>query len=224
MVELVIKLQDFLRIVGEVFPKQPGIDKGEKQYEDCIKHREIWDNLSNIKAAQVRDVIVNFLNQWQCRLSYDCVPHLTTSLQRAERLLKPLRRLDIEHVDLFKPIKIEEKETRTISLIENLFEDVQKVKARRRTVGSTATSKILHMAVPNLFVMCDERIRKEYGCEANSAGYANFMLRMNFLAGDLISQVKGDKLRILSCSRWKNRTLPRLLDNYNYTKYTLEKE
>jgi hypothetical protein len=224
LVELLIKLEEFLRIVGEVFPNQPGIDKGEKQYEDCITHREMWDNLSNIKPAQVKDVVVNFLNQWQCRLPYDCVPYLTTTLQRAERLLQPLRGFGIEYVDLFKPVKVEEKEIRVISLVENLFATIQKVRAGRRTVGFTATSKILHMAVPNLFVMCDERIRKKYGCEGNSAGYANFMFWMSFFARDLISQAKEDKQRILGCSKWKNRTLPRLLDNYNYTKYTLKKE
>ena len=224
MVELAVNLEEFLRIVGEVFPNQPGIDKGEKQYEDCITHREMWDNLSIIKPAQVKDVVVNFLNQWQCRLPYGCVPYLTTELQRTERLLQPLRGLDIEHIDLFEPIKIEEKEIRTISLVQNLFTVIQKVRAGRRTVGFTATSKILHMAVPNLFVMCDERIRKEYGCEGNSAGYANFMFWMNSFARNLISQAEGNKQRILGCSKWKNRTLSRLLDNYNYTKYTLKKE
>jgi len=42
---------------------------------------------------------------------------------------------------------------------------------------------------------------KEYGCEGNSAGYANFMIWMNFFARDLISQVEGNKQRILSCSK-----------------------
>lgn len=176
-----MKLKDFLRVIGEVFPKQ-GVDKGEKQYEDCLRHREIWDNLDNVKTIHVRDVMVPFLNKWQCRLSYKCVPALTTALQRTERWLQPLRGLNIEDIGLLEPIEIKNEEIRTFSLIEKVSETIQKVRAGRRTVAFTATSKILHMAVPNLFVMCDEKIRKAYGCEGNSAGYANFMLRMNLFA------------------------------------------
>ena len=217
-----MKLEEFLRVIREVFPNQ-GVDKGEEQYEKCLSHREIWDNLKNVNSDQVKDIVVSFLNKWRCRLPYECVPGLTVALQEAEPWLQPLRGSNIEDVDLLKPIKIKGEEIRILTLIENVFNTIQKVRAGRRTVAFTATSKILHMTIPNLFVMCDEKIRKAYGCEGNSAGYANFMLRMNLFARDLISQAHGSKQRILSCSKWKGRTLTRLLDNYNYTKHTLEK-
>jgi len=222
LVKPIVKLEDFLRVVREVFPNQ-GVDKGEEQYEECLSHREIWDNFDNVKTIYARDVMVPFLNKWQCRLSYECVPALTTALQKTELWLQPLRGLNIEDIDLLEPIEIKNEEIRTLSLIEKVSETIQKVGAGRRTVAFTATSKILHMSIPNLFVMCDEKIRKAYGCEGNSAGYANFMIRMNLFARDLISQAHGNKQRILSCSKWKGRTLTRLLDNYNYTKHTLEK-
>ena len=62
-----------------------------------------------------------------------------------------------------------------------------------------------------------------YGCEGNAAGYGNFMLRMNLLARDFLAQAKGNEKIILRCSRLKGRTLARLLDVFNYTKFALKK-
>ncbi|MEM3389785.1 MAG: hypothetical protein QW491_10305 [Thermoproteota archaeon] len=209
--------------MGEVFPKQKGIKEGEEQYEECLSYREIWDDLSNINEDDVRTIVIPFLNKWKCRLPYECAPKLTVALQEVEPLLKPLRRYDIGRVNLLMPIGIEDGTLRKLVLIEKVFNRIYSVKAGRRTVGFTAISKILHMAVPRFFVMSDEKIREAYGCGDNEKGYANFMFRMNLLASDLISQANGEKEKILNCSKWKGRTLARLLDNFNYTVFTLRK-
>lgn len=218
----IVGLSEFLRIVGEVFPKQDVAD-GEAQYEECLKQREIWDDLGNINQRHVEQILIPFLNKWKCRLPYQCAQRLTSVMQETEQWLPNLRGLHIEDVDFLAPIKVGSEAMRVFALVEKIFAPIQLVKAGRRTVGFTATSKILHMAIPELFVMCDKRIREKYGCEGNAAGYANFMLRMNLLASDLISQAHGNKQSILDCSQWKGRTLARLLDNYNYTTYTLRK-
>jgi len=219
---LKVKLGKFLRVVGEVFPNQ-NVEEGERQYDECLRHREIWDNLSNIDEDSVRKIVIVFLNKWKCRLPYECASQLVEALRKAEPLLKTMRDFSIESADLLASINAEGKTLRVLWLIEKAFDIIQQVKAPRRTVGSTATSKILHMAIPKFFVMCDEKIRKAYGCEGNAAGYGNFMLRMSIVARDLLAQAKGNKEIILSCSKWKGRTLARLLDNYNYTKFTLKK-
>lgn len=218
-----VELEYFLRIVGKVFPEQEGIKEGEEQYDKCLRHREIWDDLSSINENDLRTIVIPFLNKWKCRLPYECAPKLTEALQRVEQLLQPLRGCDIESVDLLAPIDMKDGTLRTLTLIEKAFNRIYTVKAGRRTVGFTAASKILHMAVPRFFVMGDEKIREAYGCGDNEKGYANFMFRMNLLARDLISQANGDKERILNCSKWKRRTLARLLDNFNYTVFTLGK-
>jgi hypothetical protein len=217
-----VKLSEFLRVVGEVFPDQ-NVEEGERQYDDCLGHREIWDNLSNMDENNVRTIVIPFLNKWKCRLPYECASELAVALRKIEPLLKPLRGFNIESTDLLALINVEGKTLRIVKLIEEAFDSIRRVKAGRRTVGFTATSKILHMSIPKFFVMCDEKIRKAYGCEGNAAGYGNFMLRMNLLAHDLISQAQGNKEIILGSSKWKGRTLARLLDNFNYTKFTLKK-
>jgi len=218
---LEVKLEEFLRVVGEVFPKQD-VEEGEKEYDTCLGHREIWGDLSNVNENAVRRIVIPFLNKWKCRLPYECAPQLTVALRKAEPLLQPLRGFDVESTDILNPINVKGRTLRILALIEEVFDSIQGVRAGRRTVAYTATSKILHMSIPKFFVMSDEGIRKAYGCEGNAVGYGNFMFRMTLLARDLVSQAQGKKEMILSCSKFRGRTLARLLDNFNYTKFTLE--
>ena len=224
MAESSVLLKDFLKVVGEVFPSQPGIATGEGEYGNCLKRRELWDNLANIEMKDVQEIVLPFLNKWQCRLSYKCAAGLTEALQSIEPMVKLFRGLKIESADLLRRIRFQGEEVDAFMLIQKLFDTVSKVKAGRRTVAFTATSKILHMVLPDFFVMADAEIRKMYGCEANGAGYANFMWRMGILARDLLTQAEGNRHKILDSSRWKGRSLTRLLDNYNYTKFTLKRE
>jgi hypothetical protein len=216
-----IPLEEFGKVVGEIFPAAPNIESGEAQYDECLGHHEIWNNLSTIRTEDVQKVVVLFLNRWRCRLPELCVAELGSVLRQSEQLISPLRRIDIEDMEVLRTSESFDTKLRMLPLIENLFETIQKVRAGPKTVGFTATSKILHLTAPSFFMMSDQKIREHYGCEANGAGYANFMFRMSLLAGDLIAQAQGDKQSILKYSKWEGRTLARLLDNYNYTKFTL---
>lgn len=208
--------------MGEVFPRTSGIAKGEKEYEECIGHREFWDDLNKIKLEDTERVVLPFLGKWKCRLPYDCASELTYTLQKTETLIQPLRRLQVEDLDAINAIRDDETSLKPFYLIKEGFENISRTRSGRRTVGYTATSKILHMAVPSLLVMSDEKIRKHYGFEGTPVGYVNFMLAMNLFARDLIAQTR-DKTTVLAISRFRERTLARLLDNYNYTSFTLGK-
>jgi hypothetical protein len=218
-----VKLDEF-RAVIEMFSKEPNIESGELQYQECIGRRDLWDNLGKIETADVQDIILPFLNKWRCRLSDKCASELALALNEVEHLIRPLRSLYVESANMFGTTESSDGEARIIALIEESFGTVQEVVAGRRTVGFTATSKMFHMAIPSFFVMSDEKIREHYGCEANGAGYANFMLRMNLFAKDLVSQAQGNRQTILGYSKWPGRALTRLLDNYNYTMFTLGKQ
>lgn len=220
MIGASVKIERFQKIVGEVFPKANGITKGEEEYEKCVGHREFWDNLNKIRLEDTKSVVLPFLGKWKCRLPYDCASELTSTLQKTEAFIQPLRGLQTEDLDVVGAIQGNEVASVPFYSIEKAFSNISKIKSGRRTIGFTATSKILHMAIPNFFVMSDERIRKHYGFEGNSMGYVNFMLAMNLLARDLIAQI-GNKQSILNFSHFRGRTLARLLDNYNYTIFTL---
>ena len=187
-------------------------------------HSEIWDNFSSIRTQDVEGVIILFLNRWRCRLPRSCARELTSALKQAELMISPLRKINLEEAEMLEEIKVSNREVGMLSLIEDVFGTIEGIKAGPRTVGFTATSKMLHMAVPSFFVMSDEKIREHYGCEGNACGYANFMLRMNLFAKNLVSQAQGKRQTILEYSKWPGRALTRLLDNYNYTMFTLDEQ
>jgi len=96
-------------------------------------------------------------------------------------------------------------------IIKKIFDTLSEV------VGFTATTKIMHMVLPELFVMCDEKIRESYGCAGNSEGYLNFLWRMQESARKFIEE----KTKLEICKELHNgdRSLTRILDEYNY--YTI---
>jgi len=113
---LEVKLEEFLRVVREVFPNQ-NVEEGERQYDECLAHREIWDNLSNMEEGSVRTIVIPFLNKWKCRLPYKCASQLAEALGKVEPLLKPMRDFSIESADLLAPINVEGKTLRILELI-----------------------------------------------------------------------------------------------------------
>ena len=94
--------------------------------------------------------------------------------------------------------------------------------------ASVGTSKILHAAVnPELFVMWDNKIRDGYSLQNSGYSYAyEFLPRMQKQAREAVEQVmnkkrlsRDDAIKYLTpCGR----SLAKVIDEYNYVKFTLE--
>lgn len=97
----------------------------------------------------------------------------------------------------------------------------------RPKFGPVAASKLMHMAIPRLFVMWDTGIRIEYGIPTyygtdharNYLGFLKLMrLQINHAtncyskAYDIDVQTTIEQLR----EKDKNSTLPRVIDKYNF--------
>lgn len=112
-------------------------------------------------------------------------------------------------------------------------------KFTRRTV--TGTSKALSLLAPCLFPMCDEDISQAYGCwwvysDFGFIEYIKFMKYMKILAEQLVAQyskkhnIKSlnkaemllvDEIRTYSGDVYQyNKSLLKIIDEYNYAKYT----
>lgn len=203
-------LTKFEQIISDFYNGEHS--RGIKQYEECISRRHVWDNFDNLTQEQTRNVILDFLNKWQCRLSYSFVSVLTKSLTETEPTLKSLRTLKIEDLNLHNNYPFSDKEIELLNNIKTVFKKIFstsiKIHNSNRTIGSTATSKLLHMAIPDLFVMWESDVRKFYGYFPNGSGYVNFMMRMNQYANYLISNMDISKFSD------KKTCIPRL-DIYN---------
>jgi len=123
--------------------------------------------------------------------------------------------MKLETVNFDKIIKDDGKTVK--DTIKEIFEILSTIKVGKKNVGFTATTKIMHMVIPDLFVMCDGSIRKAYGCEGNSEGYLNFLYRMQKAAQKLIAEKRKAEI----CKELHNgdRNLTKIMDEYNY--YTI---
>ena len=87
-----------------------------------------------------------------------------------------------------------------------------KMRGRKSPV---ATAKALHLLAPNFFPLWDDRIAKVYGCYYNNypaEKYIQFMKLMKEFA----EKVK----HYVDSSKYQNKTLLKLIDEFNYSKYT----
>ena len=89
------------------------------------------------------------------------------------------------------------------------------IKGRKSPV---AVAKALHLLAPNFFPLWDDRIAKAYGCyyynDKPPEKYIRFMRLMKEFA---------EKVRdYVDLSNYKDKTLLKLIDEYNYSKYTKE--
>ena len=220
----IIDLQEFFKLACEEYPK--GADEWEEEYERCLSHREFWDDITKISDTDVRDIVMKFLNKWKCILPYEKAPELAEKLRELEPKLHPLRNLDIANADLLEVISIGSEKNRILDQIAEVAAPLIELDMGKRRLGFTAASKILHMCVPEFFVMGDQNIRYAYGCEENGIGYANFMLWMSWVAKDLIGQAKDlfgqdkDSEQEILKKYGNKRTLAKLIDQYNFFKYT----
>lgn len=192
-------------------------ENGDPLYLETIKKRNVWENLDKISLDDTKDVVLDFLNKWKCRIGYECVPKLQEALIKTHNLFELLKDEKLEDTDFEKTVtgaKIKD-------LIKQIFDILSRVRAGRRTIGFTGTTKIMHMVIPELFIMCDEEIRKAHGCEGNSEGYLNFLCRMQKDAQRFIKEK--NKTEICQELHSGDRTFTKILDEYNYYTITFQK-
>jgi hypothetical protein len=121
--------------------------------------------------------------------------------------------------------KLDEFKEMTLSTIdmERMSDDVEDVydemlnaewksdKGRAKRVGPTATAKVLHMALPNLFMIWDRRIRNCYGFRDRGREYVRFLANMQNWNKEL-----GTTIDALQKEYGKSCT--KLIDEYNWKK------
>ena len=169
--------------------------------------------------------MIEFANSWGSRIrrSYDNVQRISDELRQQMPTLNLLKR------NTLLDVRFDES---TCELIAELFNRLAYDKGYGKYGRHmyTGTSKILHAAVNRcLFVMWDDCIRSEYGCdvvgEASGKEYAHYFLpEMQRLAECAISQMREKEERsradAIESLTLCGHTLAKVLDEYNYVKFT----
>lgn len=174
--------------------------------------KDLRENPKRVKADDFLKQVIGFLNKWRCRIEK------TTS--KARDILNALNKLHdrfqrLSNVDLMAA-DLDASGSDVVDIYNKL----------RETLGSTATSKLMHILNDGLFVMWDNRIREEYECKDNGRGYLKFLREMQEFAKEVVEDAKrrgiSDPADFLSDklgSRYQKR-LAKFIDEYNWVTIT----
>ena len=121
--------------------------------------------------------------------------------------------------------KLETKNINNINLDAENRKLIRGIYSRFRFLGPTGASKAIHLLNPNLFVMWDDGIRKRYKIYKNNAtNYIRFLKTMKCLSNKVVHSYcqefgcSENKALVEISKKADNRTLAKLIDEYNYVR------
>jgi len=194
--------EDFLR--GIMWTKKQWAHDQQKRkiptkfHYEALRGRgeDYWLHIERMDETKVgEEIITGFLNtaEWSCHLDKpssdkgkEMVHQLKAAVDQLPSCYNALKGYKIEDVDFQGKTVVERKEVSILSVIATIyakFREIKFVKFRDTTLrfGPVPTSKLMHMALPNLFVMWDNAIFKKYRVPSDIFGehsYIAFLLLM----------------------------------------------
>ena len=204
--------------------------KGDSDYLTLMRQDQFLQclrtNPKTIEVVDIREKIISdFLNRWKCRIinTRGVASTIRTSIHK---LLGHLNALHDLRVESFQPdfvVNIEADQMTISEVIERCYGQIREIGYR---FGPTATSKLLHILQPALFVMWDNPILDHY-CKINSQvsdsgkGYCTYLLIMQDIAA-LISRVFQNPSDYLNTQLQYSppKTMAKYLDEYNWITIT----
>jgi hypothetical protein len=179
VVEKSITIRRILRCDEEDFRRK--VEKYQQIHEitDCIYNKCIQKvktlRLSDLSKDHEARIFRPFLLTWGTMgrvLGYKGVAKAFDKIQSLSNKIEQFRKKRLRDVNLF--------DFRDYTI--KLFDQISATKIERRNVGPTASSKILHLICPDLFVMWDTAIRAAYGkSKGDGKEYFEFLLIMQTL-------------------------------------------
>ena len=211
------------------------LSNGVKYYNDKFLHwntsyerlRKIgdwyWLHLEELSEEKARTEVIDFLNKWLCRTNCN-TSSLMHAISRLPNLYKALIDESIESIDLGRMKTVDERQMTNQEIIRKIMNTLLDV---RDKFGPVPASKLMHMALPNLFMMWDSGIREKYNlgtsyAPTHSLYYVRFLKLMQIQLTHAITtcskhfniDFRGALLKIRKED--SNATLTRIADKYNF--------
>lgn len=207
---------------GLDYQRGPSEVDTEGRYETAMRSRSPED-------------IVDFLKEWNRRIKVD-PKKLEEAIINSEPTLRKLRKHSVVSINLDARIEIDGETKSLHDVVVGLFDLFSKVSKTRKNY--TGASKILHVLAPRFFVMWDDTIRCAYGCRIKTpedAGkqYFRFLKRSQREAREAVGlywyehncsiqeAIKRIREQVYQSGY---HTMARLVDLYNFQKYTQGKD
>lgn len=193
---------------------------------------ETLPNFDNLDTEYVVRRIIEFLQDYGCHTpkNSNLVSRLKKTLQESTSYLQALNSLEITTICFDNTLCLQGTVQGIREIIQNIYNKFIAIEH----IGPTASTKILHILQPRLFVMWDKAIYDEYHnifpqVSASAKGYCTFLEKVKVLANhinqefnNLVINTKqtpadylSDKLKIKP-----PKTLAKYLDEYNWVTIT----
>jgi len=215
---------------------------GDRDYQALMQQTQFLNDLrtnpTHLQTEQIQEQLIErFLNRWKCRVwnRPETARAIVRTLERLRFHLDALKDLEITTVGFDEAIAVDNDSTRVSEIIEHCYNTVASIGFN---FGPTASSKLLHILQPGLFVMWDkdivERFKGKNENVSNSGkGYRAFLELMqqtgkevsrSFYASDLnpLPKPDDDPVRYLSVQLGYDppKTMAKYLDEYNWVTIT----
>lgn len=214
-------LYEAIRLGRDLYHRDTNLSGSNEAYRKllyCEMDHSKWHDPSTLDMEEVKKVRDFVAGTWKTRNMQTKTEHLLPVLKEVLPKLNNLRGKNILNVCLDEEIDGE----RTADLICRSFKKLANCSNNQNE--ATATSKILHIIYPDLFLMWDRAIRCGYG-GYDWIWYTDFLRRMQMLANLAVEQAMNERccsrdqaIKLLTCGE---HTLAKTLDEYNYVKFTL---
>ena len=208
----------------------------DKAYEDymCNKDKDAWRHLDALPLAEACKLLA-FLKKWRAwRVGSPGVTDLHVALKDVAEEMIPL--MDKSILDLKLSELYDEEKLRIGADTDNIHSVFKKLAKCGDNTASTAPSKILHAINPDGFVMWDLNIRRAYAQKllrkkTPLTGPVDYVLRflpeMREIAKRAVNEVRAEEnlsrpeaIQSFTDHCEKKNTLAKIIDEYNYAKYT----
>jgi hypothetical protein len=211
----------------KLFRNLPKYDDDYKKY--ILDRRQIWENLDRITESDVKRTMIEFLKAWRIRnVNRINIHGLKEALQGLSGYFKVLRieRKNLLELNFDEEIAINGQKKKISNAIKDVYRRlVCKENEKIKGIGPTSASKIMHCVVPEVFMMWDNKIREGYGYAGNEVGYLKFMLdSQRILRMIMRTYPKSPEDLCREAYPNINKTLTKLLDEFNYMKFTQGKD
>jgi len=203
---------------------------GNSDYLQLMRQHEflqaLGTNPNQLQAEEVQQkVITGFLNCWKCRISNppEAANAVLETLQNLAPYLQALQDQEIEGVQLDALLNIDGNQTEISRIIEHCYDEIRKIGHR---FGPTATSKLLHILQPRLFVMCDGPILSHYHqidarISNRGQGYCRFLQTMQDVTAHIREELQNPTNYLNEVMEYHPpKTMAKYLDEYNWVTIT----
>jgi hypothetical protein len=188
--------------------------------------KTLRESPQDIAVNEVRRFLVQFLNDWGCRLrNYDEV----TASKLKDCIINV--HSDFLFFQNYSILDFDFEDPGNAQKIINLFNEFWTFSGGSQIAsnfGSTATSKTLHIVNPNLFTMWDSEIRYQYGFIMESGSdYIKFLKEIRKISENLVNETQ-ERYETASPALFLSRrlsinpplSLVKFIDAYNWLTYT----